>query len=116
MAPKVAMREADMIELYQLLGVYRAVYGERDAARAVMDDLEAQYKEKPDRRFGGIGEARNPRGAGRRRAYTEEDDARIWELYAGGGMPLREIAGKAGCSLGHVQDVIRRSRPGGMPA
>ena len=54
-----------------------------------------------------IRSSRNPRGAGRKKIYAEDTDKTILELR-NGGMTLREIAGTLQCSIGHVQDVLKR--------
>lgn len=96
---KLEMKRADLLE------VYERAYGERPCLS--VGELKKGLEEKYARMTGvEIQRAGNPRGAGRKRRYTEEENDNIMELYRKG-MPLRQISEKSGCSVGHVQDVIR---------
>ena len=100
------MKEQDLVELYQLCRMYKGTYGGAggEAAEKLMQEVEREYREGSVERD--IAAARNPRRAGRRRIYKEETDKRIQELHEEG-MSKRGIAKEIGCSLGHVQDVLR---------
>lgn len=102
----LGMKEQDLVELYQLCRMYKGTYSSagREAAGELMQEIEREYRERSG--GGEIAVARNPRRAGRRRIYKEETDKRIQELD-GEGMSKRGIAKEIGCSLGHVQDVLR---------
>ena len=101
----LGMNRQDLLELYQLAEMYRTCYGAD--IRELLEEIRTQYREVT----GGedIQDARNPRGAGRKRVYTKETDQAILELH-GNGMALRRIANAAQCSIGHVQDVLKRYR------
>lgn len=107
MAGYLVMKEMDLIELHQLLSLYRRTYLEKDETMvaALLEEVGVKY------RFvsGGkdIREARNPREAGRKRVYTSEQDARILAIRTSG-KSIRETAREAGCSIGHVQDVLKK--------
>ena len=105
---QMEMREQDLLELYQLLELYRRTYGV-SAGKEVEECLE-KVRERYGCRTGGgdIGKARNPRGAGRKAKYRAEENHAIFELYKSG-KSLRQIAKEAACSVGHVQDVIKRN-------
>lgn len=113
MPGNLIMKEMDLIELHQLLTLYRRTYlenGETDVA-GLLDEIGREYR----RVSGGkdIKAARNPREAGRKRAYTTEEDAEIAAIRASG-KSIRETAREAGCSVGHVQDVLRKLKGGCM--
>lgn len=98
---KMGMRCQDMEELFQLLKVYERTYGGREAAemsRAVSE----RYREERGESISG---KRNPRGAGRKKQYADEEKQRIRELRDGG-MSIRRIAEETGCSVGYVQGVL----------
>ena len=101
------MKEQDLVELYQLCRMYRGTYSGagREAAEKLMQEAEREYRERNG--AGDIAAARNPRKAGRKRTYKEESDRKIQELHEAG-MSKRGIAKETRCSLGHVQDVLRR--------
>lgn len=101
----IHMSEMDLIELYQLLSLYRRTYqedGKKTPAELLKDigDIYGKISGGKD-----IGEARNPRGAGRKRIYSGEMNKKIKDLY-GSNRSMRKTAREAGCSLGHVQDVV----------
>lgn len=101
---KLAMKHQDMSELYQLVKLYVRTYGyDKDTGTEFLSELRNRYLEQ----FNGksIEEACNPRGAGRKAVYTKEENDRIAELRKEG-LSLRAVAKAAGCSLGHVQDVL----------
>ena len=87
------------------------MYEEKEAADAIIENLKEAYLEIPKsaRRYPSLDVARNSRGAGRKRKRDEKEDRRILDMYETKDRSLRQIAKEAGCSLGHVQDVIRRA-------
>ena len=93
----IQMNPQDLLELYQLIRLYEGTYADSGA-------VDEKYKE----RTGGedIGQAGNPRGAGRKKKYTEKENEKILELRKKGDS-LRRISRETGCSAGHVQDVIK---------
>ena len=99
------MKEQDLLELYQLTTMYRMCYG--TDLGAFLKEIGEKYQKATG--GGDIRAARNPRGAGRKRVYTCETDQLILELR-GSGMTLRRVAEATQCSVGHVQDVIKRQR------
>ena len=109
MATGLQMKEMDLIELYQLLSLYRRTYLEQEDVRA------ASLLEEIGKKYGwltrgkDIREARNPREAGRKRVYSKEPDETILKIRKRG-KSIRETAREAGCSTGHVEDVLRRER------
>ena len=104
MASKIEMKRQDLIELYQLLNVYSQTYKDSDAdTERLIRKVEMRFKKiyKDD-----ISQSGNPRNAGRKRVYTEEENLKIIELR-NKGYSLRKIAQEEGCSLGRVQDVLK---------
>ena len=99
----VEMNRQDLLELYQLVVMYNRCYG------LELKELLEGISEKYRKNTGGedIRSSRNPRCAGRKKIYAEDTDRTILELR-NGGMTLREIAGTLQCSIGHVQDVLKR--------
>lgn len=95
------MKRQDMEELYQLLEVYERTYGGRNVTE-MLQEVSARYREEKGE---SISQKRNPRGAGRKQRYTEEEKQRIRELRDGG-MSIRRIAEGTGCSAGYVQGVL----------
>lgn len=100
---EVEMNRQDLLELYQLAGMYARCYG------LELGELLEGISERYRKNTGGedIRSSRNPRCAGRKRVYAEDTDRTILELRSRG-MTLRGIAGTLQCSTGHVQDVLRR--------
>jgi hypothetical protein len=104
MASTIEMRRQDMIELYQLLGVYIRTYqNKRDMTEMIMEEIEERYKKIYN---GQITEEKNPRNAGRKSRHTLEED-RIISEYRSDGLSYREIASKCGCTLSRVQGVLK---------
>lgn len=105
------MKEQDLLELYQLLSLYRQTHYEEAEAEKTLEGWIEEVSRRYSERTGGknIREGRNPRRAGRKKAYSEERDARIRELHKEG-LSIRGIAKEAGCSSGHVQDVLRAQK------
>lgn len=98
---KMEMKRQDMEELFQLLEVYERTYG-GSVVSEIIKELWARYRGATGEN---ISEKRNPRGAGRKRQYTEEEKERIRELRDRG-MSIRGIAEGTGCSVGYVQGVL----------
>ncbi len=96
------MKEQDLLELYQLLMLYAGTYGGREAVQ-----LLQEVSERYSKSYGGnsISEKKNPRKAGRKKQYTEEEKNKIKSLRKKG-MKIREIAKETGCSVGYVQGVL----------
>ena len=109
MGTGLTMKKMDLIELYQLLSVYRRTYTDEDGQNIteILSNIEGHFRDQ----CGGkdIRDARNPREAGRKRKYTDAEDARIKELRASG-MSIRGISRAVGCSAGHIQDVLNREK------
>lgn len=101
------MKELDLIELYQLLRMFQTVYPEDGQIGEVMEKVKYEYGRYNKGKA--IDSAHNPRGAGRKRKYTEVENETILKLYSEG-RSMRKAAEAYGCSLGHVQDVIRRMK------
>lgn len=97
------MKRQDLLELYQLAVIYTRCYG------LDLEELLEGISEKYRKNTGGedIRTSHNPRRAGRKRVYTEHTDRRILELR-NSGMTLRAITERLQCSIGHVQDVLKR--------
>ncbi len=108
-AGKKAMKAQDLLELWQLLEMYRGTYGEEggDSLEGCLEGIRERYKEET--KGEDIQKGRNPRKAGRKRIYTKEENAGIRQLHSQG-LSIREIGRRAGCSIGHVQDVIKESK------
>lgn len=102
---KVEMSRQDLLELYQLAGMYARCYD------LELWELLEGIRERYRKNTGGedIRSSRNPRCAGRKRVYAEHTDKTILELH-NHGMTLREIAGTLQCSIGHIQDVLKRRK------
>ncbi len=95
------MKRQDMEELKQLLQVYASLYDDSQA-RQVLDELSERYQKTYGESIMG---KRNPRGAGRKRRYTETERSQI-QKFREEGQTIREIAGKTGLSIGYVQGVL----------
>ena len=104
MASRIEMPRQDMIELHQLLKVYLATYPDKhDMTEMIMEDIADRYEKV----YGGlIKSERNPRNAGRKPKYTQEEARKITE-YRSAGLSYREIARKCGCTLSRVQGVLK---------
>ena len=105
MASKVEMTRQDMMELYQLARVYQMTYGHERSVENLIKDIEKRF-EKMYHKV--LSSESNPRHAGRKRRYTQEQDERIAQLREDG-YSIRVIAAETGCSVGHVQDVLKRN-------
>lgn len=98
---KMEMKRQDMEELFQLLEMYERTYGGRKVTE-MLQEVSARYRvEKGE----GISQKRNPRGAGRKQRYGEDEKRRIKGLREAG-MSIRRIAEGTGCSVGYVQGVL----------
>ena len=99
------MNRQDMIEFYQLLCMNLMTYPQMAAeTETIISDIEGRYRKSNGE---DIRKAGNPRSAGRKRRYTEEMDRRIVELREQD-YSLRRIAREEKCSLGRVQDVLKK--------
>ena len=105
----IAMKRQDLIELYQLAGLYNRTYAGSSNPEicrflsSIRGMYAKQYKGES------IENARNPRGAGRKAVYTEEENKKILEMR-NKGLTFREIAKTVGCSTGPVQSVLRNQK------
>ena len=99
----VEMNRQDLLELYQLAVMYTRCYD------LELGELLEGISEKYRKNTGGedIRSSRNPRSAGRKRVYADNTDRTVLKLRDSG-MTLREIARTLQCSIGHVQDVLKR--------
>lgn len=97
------MNRQDLLELYQLAEMYTRCYGLE--LRELLEGISEKYRKNTSGED--ICSSRNPRCAGRKRIYSEEMDRTILELR-NSGMTLRGIAETLQCSIGHVQDVLKR--------
>ena len=106
----VHMNEKDLAELYALLSLYRRTYQEdgNKTPDELLEDISRLYRKL--RRGKDIRDVRNTRGAGRKKVYSNEDNQKIREIYESC-RSMRKTAKEAGCSLGHVQDVIHPKKP-----
>lgn len=106
-----SMKGQDLLELYQLLSLYRQTYREDEGTEKDLDGWLSMVALRYAERTGGgnVREGRNPRKAGRKKAYTKEHDEKIGDLYRKG-LSIRGIAREACCSPGHVQDVIKAQK------
>lgn len=103
MASRVEMRQQDMVEMYQLLTVYRTTYPDRESMAALLlEDVAWRYQKAYGEE---IASRRNPRNAGRKPKYTKEEGQKVIELREKG-LSYRQIAEKTGYSLSHVQRVL----------
>lgn len=94
----IEMCRQDLLELYQLLEMYNRTYSP-EYGNVILDEIRAHYR----KRYGEeAAQARNPRGAGRRKKYNVRKDQEIARLRSEG-KTIREIAKETGCSVGYVQ-------------
>lgn len=100
----LTMKEQDLVELYQLLRMYRMVYSAdmENNPEGLMQRIRNEYMQKTGNE---IAVATNPRGAGRKPVYKKDFNKQILDLRENG-LSLRKIATVMGCSVRHVQDVI----------
>lgn len=109
------MKATDLAELYTLLLMYRQTYGE-EVSESLIEAIKREYEKavdilKKEREDAGIPVITNPRGAGRKSTVTEESIAMAASLKESG-ESIRSIAGKMGCSTGHVHKLIHEHRIG----
>lgn len=99
------MKRQDLIELYQLLTLYRQTYSAdpQEAVEMLSEAVAAKYMELTGN---SISEARNPRNAGRKRTNDPKTDEKILRLSAEG-LSIRSIAAKTGCSYSYVQTFLK---------
>lgn len=111
--PGLMMRKKDLIELYQQLKLYKSVYPE-DSQLTLPELITAVEGRYRDREHGeDIRSQTNPRDAGRKPVYSEQQNQKIYSMYQEK-ITLRRIAEESGCSVGHVQDVIRKKEQDGI--
>ena len=104
------MESRELLELYQLLRMYRFAYGDEDGKlTALLSEIASEYAALTSGKD--IEQAKNPRGAGRKRRYSAEQDEEILKIYKGS-RNYRKAAEEAGCSIGHIQDVVNKWRAG----
>lgn len=103
------MKRQDLLELYQLTSLYQRSYPNDiiQELEIFLEIIGERYRKTTNGEE--INQQSNPRNAGRKPVYTEEHNSRIIQLYRAG-TPLRRIAEETGCSLGHVQDIIRHEK------
>lgn len=95
------LKRQDLEELYQLLVLYENIHGNSPAPE-LLEEVAERYRSN----YGeDISTKRNPRNAGRKKNYTEEDKTRILEQRRKG-ESIRKIAEEIGCSVGYVQGVL----------
>ena len=102
---KIEMRAADLGELYALLKMYQAVYGE--VPENLIKDIEYRFKTT----YTLCSTSKNPicitnpRGAGRKSKIEPKEKEQITQMGSSG-MTIREIAAKTGYSTGCVHKLI----------
>lgn len=103
------MHEQDLLELYQLAEMYESTYREEsiESLAGFLEVVREQYRSVTHGKE--IIQQTNPRKAGRRPEYTKERNSLIMEQHQKG-QSLRMIAKEAGCSVGHVQDILNRAK------
>lgn len=104
------MKAQELLELWQLLEMYRMTYhdpGERDL-NAWLEEISGKYYQNTS--GCNIRLATNPRGAGRKKKYTYEQNAFILKLRLEKGLTIRQIAQQANCSIYHVQTVLKQQQ------
>ena len=100
----IAMKEHELLELYQLLREYYYCYDRSIDAAAVLAEIEDIFADQTNGKD--VTKLGNPRRAGRKKTYSEETNNKILELR-NEGKTVREVAALVGCSIKHVEDVIR---------
>lgn len=102
---KIEMKAADLGELYALLKMYQASYGE--VPESLIKDIECRFKTTytvcPTSKT--PLSITNPRGAGRKSKIEPEEKEQIKQMRSSG-MAIREIAAKTGYSTGYVHKLI----------
>ena len=102
---KIGMRAADLGELYALLKMYQAAYGE--IPESLIKDIECRFKTTytvyPTSK--NPLSITNPRGAGRKSKIEPKEKEQIAQMR-NSGMTIREIAAKTGYSIGCVHKLI----------
>jgi len=106
MATGYSMPPGDLLELYQLLRIYRGKYSDRTDFNilGLMDEVAAFYAD----RTGGkdIRKATNPRGAGRKNQYGKDKAAEVGAAYQTC-KSIRRTAEQTGVSTTYVYKVIK---------
>lgn len=99
----INMNKKDLIELYQLLTLYKQTYNAK-VADELIGDIYCIYK---DMTGDDIKEAHNPRLAGRRPKYDDSMNDRIRLLHSEG-LTYRKIASETGVSYGYVEKILKK--------
>ncbi len=104
------MKAQDLLELWQLLNLYKMTYDV--SAEETVDMLAAEIRVRYSGHRNGedILTAGNPRGAGRKKKYTEEHRKLVQKLRNEDGLTIRKIAQEAKCSVGYVEHVLRNQK------
>lgn len=99
------MTRKDLIELYQLISLYKRTYPLRnaDAVADLMNEISSIYSEITGN---DIRTAHNPRLAGRHPKYDNAIKERILLLHSTGSSH-RAISSEIGCSYGYVQKILK---------
>lgn len=97
------MHKHELLEFYQLINLYKTTYKD-DSLDKLLIDVEILYGEITHT---DIKQQSNPRQAGRKTKYTEEQNQQIIDLRKSG-VSLRNIANETGFSLGHIQTVLKK--------
>lgn len=97
------MHKHELLEFYQLIKLYQTTYKD-DSLNELLKNVESLYEEIAHT---DIKKQSNPRQAGRKSKYTEEQNQQIIDLRQNG-VSLRNIAKETGFSLGHIQTVIKK--------
>lgn len=106
----LAMKATDLAELYCLLSMYQRTY-ELPAGRDMNDLLkriQEAYEEQADSCNASTAlppKVSNPRGAGRKKVYTDTMKNKIIQLHISGNT-IRGIALELKCSSGYVHKII----------
>lgn len=102
---KIEMKAADLGELYALLKMYQAVYGE--VPENLIIDIECRFKTTYTVCSASKNPVSitNPRGAGRKSTIEPEEKEQITQMR-NAGMTIREVAAKTGYSTGYVHKLI----------
>jgi hypothetical protein len=106
----LAMKATDLAELYWLLSMYQSTY-ELPVGRDMNDllkDIQKVYEEQAvscGRSTALPPKLSNPRGAGRKKVYTDTMKNEILQLHISGST-IRGIASQLKCSSGYVHEII----------
>lgn len=106
------LKEQDLLELHQLLELYFQTYQEEKNGieETLSENISLHYRQVTNGK--NIRSSSNPRNAGRKKVYGKDHDEKIRQMHVQK-VSLRSIARELGCSVGHIQDVLKESEPGG---